>query len=163
MQMITYFLIKGGSIGCLRMAANYAPEAFREINTALAEEHLPALSPPVSCASLVAQKRGMSDLHTVMVAGFAGGIGLCGGACGALGAAIWIVGMNSLKERGGRIDLKNRRVIAVIDRFMKSTDFEFECSEIVGRRFESINDHAAYLREGGCSKIIDVLASENTQ
>jgi len=89
-----------------------------------------------------------------------GGIGLCGGACGALGAAIWIIGMNSSKEGVGKIDFKNPRALDAIDRFLKCTDFEFECSEIVGRRFENIDDHAGYLRDGGCSKIIEVLATE---
>lgn len=43
---------------------------------------------------------------------------------------------------------------------MNSADFEFECSEIVGRRFENIGDHAGYLRDGGCSEIIEVLAAK---
>jgi hypothetical protein len=49
-----------------------------------------------------------------------------------------------------------------IDRFIKSksADFRFECSEIVGRRFENIGDHAGYLRGGGCSEIIEVLAAK---
>ena len=82
MQMIIYFLIKGGSIGCLRMAARYATVAFSEINTALSEKHIEAPSAPASCSAMLAQKMGVSDMHTVMAAGFAGGIGLCGGACG---------------------------------------------------------------------------------
>jgi hypothetical protein len=160
MQMIMYFLIKGGTIGCFRMAARYAPVAFNEINTALSEKHIEAPSPPVSCAAMVAQKMGVSDMHTVMAAGFAGGIGLCGGACGALGAALWIIVMNSSKERDGKINFKDPRALDVIDRFIKCTDFKFECSEIVGRKFENIDDHAGYLRDGGCSKIIEVLATK---
>ena len=84
MQQIMFFLVKGGSIGCFRMAARYAPVAFDEIDTALSERHIEAPSPPVSCAAMLAQEMGASEMHTVMVAGFAGGIGLCGGACGAL-------------------------------------------------------------------------------
>ena len=160
MQMIMYFLIKGGTIGCMRMAAKYAPVAFSEINTALSEKHIEAPSPPVSCAAMLAQKMGVSDMHTVMAAGFAGGIGLCGGACGALGAAIWIIGMNSSKEGPVKIDFKNPKAIETIERFMKCTDFEFECSKIVGRKFENIHDHACHLRDGGCSKIIEVLATK---
>lgn len=158
MQMTTYFLIKGGIIGCLRRAARYAPEAYSEINAALSEKHIEAPSAPVSCAAMLAQKMGVSDMHTAMAAGFAGGIGLCGGGCGALGAAIWIIGMNSIKDGVGKIDFKNPRAIDAIDRFMKCTDHKFECSEIVGRRFENVDDHAGYLRDGGCSKIIEVLA-----
>jgi hypothetical protein len=158
MQMITYFLIKGGSIGCFRMAARYAPVAFSEINTSLSEKHTEVPDPPVSCTALLAQKMGVSDMHTVMAAGFAGGIGLCGGACGALGAAIWIIGMNISKE-GGKIKFKDASVLDVIDRFIKCADYEFECSKIVGRKFENIDDHSSYLREGGCSEIIEVLAA----
>ena len=43
-MQILRFLIKGGPIGCFRMAARYAPEAFSEINTALSEKHIQAPS-----------------------------------------------------------------------------------------------------------------------
>jgi hypothetical protein len=141
------------------MAARYAPEAFSEINTALSEKHIEAPSPPVSCSAMLAQKMGVSEMHTVMAAGFAGGIGLSGGACGALGAAIWIIGMNGSKEGVGK-EVINSRISDTIDRFVRSADFKFECSEIVGRRFENIGDHAGYLRDGGCSEIIEVLATK---
>ena len=160
MKMIMYFLIKGGPIGCMRMAAKYAPVAFSEINMAFSEEHIDTPAPPVSCAAMLAQKMGVSDMHTVMASGFAGGIGLCGGACGALGAAIWIIGMNSGKERDGKIDFKDPKALDAIDRFLNYTGFKFECSEIVGRKFKTIEDHAAYLRGGGCSEIIEVLAAK---
>jgi hypothetical protein len=156
MQMMTYFLIKGGAIRCFRMAARYAPVAFSEINTALSEKHIEAPSLPVSCAAMLAQKMGASDMHTVMAAGLAGGIGLSGGACGALGAAIWITGMNRPEEPVG-FNVMNSWAGDTIDRFLKCTDHEFECSEIVGRRFENVGDHAGYLRDGGCSEIIEVL------
>jgi hypothetical protein len=160
MQSMMYFFIKGGVIGCFRMVAKYAPVAFREINTALSEKYSETPAPPVSCAALLVQKMGLSDMHTVMAAGFAGGIGLCGNACGALGAAIWIIEMNSIKEGTSKFDFKNPRALETIDRFMKCTDSKFECSNIVGRRFENIDDHAGYLRDGGCSKIIEVLATK---
>jgi hypothetical protein len=157
---ILKFLIRGGPIDCFRMAARYTPDAYSEINTALSEKHIKAPSPPVSCAAMLAQKMGVSEMHTVMAAGFAGGIGLSGGACGALGAAIWIIRMDSGEEGDGSIAYRNPRATEAIDRFIKSADYEFECSEIVGRRFESIDDHAAYLRDGGCSEIIKVLATK---
>jgi hypothetical protein len=160
MKMIFVFLIKGGTIRCFRMAARYAPVAFSEINSALSEKHIEAPSPPVSCAAMLAQKMVVSNMHTAMVAGFAGGIGLCGGACGALGAAIWIIGMNSRKEGGSKVEFKNPRGLDAIDKFIKCTDYEFQCSKIVGRRFDNIDDHATYLRDGGCSKIIEVLATK---
>jgi hypothetical protein len=158
MQMIMFFLVKGGPIGCLRRAAGYAPKAFAEIDTALSEKNIEIPAPPVSCAAVLAQKIGLSDMHKVMVAGFAGGIGLCGGACGALGAAIWINGIKSGGDGYGKVGFKDPRAQNAIDRFLKCTGFRFECSEIVGRKFASVDDHAGYLREGGCAEILEVLA-----
>lgn len=157
-EMVMYFLIKGGTIGCFRMAAKYAPVAFSEINTALVEKHQ-APAPPISCAALLAREMGLSDMHAVMAAGLAGGIGLRGGGCGALGTAIWITGMNSLEKDDGTIDFKDPRALDVVDRFLEYTDYKFECSEIVGHKFENVADHADYLHDGGCSEIIRVLAN----
>lgn len=95
-----------------------------------------------------------------MAAGLAGGIGLCGGACGALGAAIWITVMKISEAGDKKPDYKDPRALAVIEKFLESSDYEFECSEIVGRTFKDVEDHAAYLRDGGCSKILEVLAAE---
>jgi hypothetical protein len=159
MKMITHFLIKGGAIGCFHMAAEYSQVAFGEINAALSEDRIEAPPAPVSCSALLAQKMGVSDMHMVMAAGLAGGIGLSGGACGALGAAIWIIGLNSLKEGAGRISYKSPLALDAIDGFLKCTDYEFECAKIVGRKFDSVGDHAGHLRDGGCSQIIEVLAS----
>jgi hypothetical protein len=109
---------------------------------------------------MLARKKGESDMHTTMASGLAGGIGLCGGACGALGAAIWILGMKIGREEGGKVGYKNLRTQETVDRFMKHTDFKFECSEIVGRKFKDVDDHAGYLRDGGCSDLIELLAAE---
>ena len=158
-RMIVRFLIRSSVTGsCFGMAARYAPAAFREINAAFSEEHIEAPPAPVSCSAMLAQKMGVSDMDTVMVAGLAGGIGLSGGACGALGAAIWIIGTNILKD-GGELGYKAPAALDAIERFIKCTDYEFECSKIAGRKFESVDDHANYLRDGGCSKIIEVLAA----
>jgi hypothetical protein len=156
-KQVLRYLIKGGPIRCLRMTGRYGPEAFGEIDTALSGIHIEAPSPPVSCSAMLARKMGASDMHTVMAAGLAGGIGLSGGACGALGAAIWIIG---IEERVSKLDFKNPRAIATIDRFLESSGSKFECSEIVGRRFENVGDHAGYLRDGGCSQIIEALAAK---
>ncbi len=160
-RMIARFLIKSAPTGsCLGMAARCARMSFREIKAALSQAPVETPSAPVSCSALLVQKTGASDMHTVMAAGLAGGIGLSGGACGALGAAIWMIGVNSLKEGAGTIDVKAPRILAAMERFTRCTGGEFECSRIVGRKFESIEEHASYLRNGGCSKIIEALTAE---
>ena len=162
-QALKYFF-KGGPLLCFSMSANYARIAFDEINLTRSEKPGETPCSPASCAAILAKKMGASDLHAVMAAGFAGGIGLSGGACGALGAAIWISGMNSSQDVGEKTDIGNFYndpiASAVIEKYLESADYEFECAKIAGRTFENVAEHAAYLREGGCSKIIEALAAQ---
>ena len=108
---------------------------------------------------MLAQKMGASEMQRIMAAGFAGGIGLSGGACGALGAAIWITNMNR-DDTPVDFDYSDSWIGDMIEVFLESSDYEFECKKIVGREFESIDDHAEYLCAGGCSKIIEGLSQE---
>jgi len=156
---ILRFFVRGGPIRCFSMTAGHARAAIREINAAFADHQLAAPTPPVSCTALLAREMGASDLHTVMAASLAGGIGLSGGACGALGAAIWLIEMNRVKEGAGKVEFNSPEATEAIDRFLQSSDGEFECAKIVGRKFESVNDHAAFLRAGGCARIIEALAA----
>ena len=155
---VVKFLARGGPIGCFRLAADYAQIAFDTINNALDEQQLSTPAQPVSCTALLAQKMGVSEMHVVMAAGLAGGIGLSGGACGVLGAAIWFRGINTLKD-GGKLSFDLNASSEEMERFLASADYEFECASIVGRKFEDVADHAAYVREGGCAKIIEALAT----
>ncbi len=98
-EMVKYFLIKGGSIGCFRRAAKYANKALPEIKSVLSEEPEKISAAAVSCSALLAQKAGASETHSVMAAGLAGGIGPCGGGCGALGAAVSVIWLNAQKKR----------------------------------------------------------------
>ena len=102
---------------------------------------------------------GVSDQHAVMAAGLAGGIGLSGGACAALGTTIWLVEMNRVKKGTGKVEFNSPEATEAIDRFVQTSDGEFECAKIAGRKFESVNDHAAYLHAGGCARIIEALAA----
>ncbi len=155
---ILKFLVKGGPVGCFTLAARYAPLAHHEIDKALADENFAVPSPPVSCTTMLAKKMGASEMHAVMAAGLAGGIGFSGGACGALGTAIWIQAMSRTEETSG-LNFTASWVDEVINGFIESSDYKFECSEIVGREFESLHDHAEYICNGGCSKIIDGLTA----
>ena len=101
---------------------------------------------------------GLSGLHQVMAAGFAGGIGFSGGGCGALGAAIWIKGLEEPVEVEG-FSYSGTWVNEKIEEFLELSDYEFECSAITGRKFENVADHADFIKSGGCSKIIAGLVS----
>jgi hypothetical protein len=157
-KQVLKFFLRGGPIRCFSMTAAYARATNREINATYSSNPIAAPDPPVSCAAVLAKKMGASDLHAVMTAGLAGGIGLSGGACGALGAAIWLIEMQRVQSGTGQVEYNSPEATAAIDRFVESTGIEFECSKIVGRRFENAKDHAGYLRDGGCSKVIEALA-----
>lgn len=159
---VVKFLARGGPIGCFRLAADYAQIAFDTINDALGDEHTTMPTQPISCTALLAQQMGFSELHVAMAAGLAGGIGLSGGACGALGAAIWLGGINTLKQCG-KLSFDLTAASPELERFLASADYEFECARIVGRKFADVADHAAYVREGGCAKIIEALANHPRQ
>jgi hypothetical protein len=157
-RVFKYFLLKGGVVGCHRLAVRFAPVAFRAIQGALAvkPEERPG-DGPVSCAALVARRLGATEEQAIMAAGFAGGIGLCGDACGALGAALWMLGMRTL-TKGEKLEYRSPQALAVVDKFLKCTGYAFECAEIVGRKFEDVTDHARHVQGGGCAKIVDLLA-----
>jgi hypothetical protein len=149
------YLLSGKPIGCFRMAARYAPVAFAEIRATPGAEQADAPPGPVSCSALMASKLGASEQHAVMAAGFAGGVGLSGGACGALGAAIWLDAMGA----AGDYRARERRAARIVERFLEASGHAFECSEIVGREFADVADHAAHLRGGGCAKVLEALSS----
>jgi hypothetical protein len=154
---ILKFFVKGGPIGCFRMAARYAPDVRSEIDSVFSKDGFEAPESPVSCAAMLAKKMGVSEQHATMAAGFAGGIGLSGGACGALGAAIWINALNQPSEIEA-FSYSGTWVEDTIEMFLESSDYEFECSAIVGRMFDDVGEHAEYIRAGGCANIMDALA-----
>jgi hypothetical protein len=149
------YLLTGSAVGCFRMAARYAPVAKAEIDAALSLDAIDIPEPPVSCAALAARRLGANAEHATMAAGFAGGIGLCGGACGALGAAVWVGSMGAGRDYKA-LDAKAAPTIA---RFLAATGGRFECAEIVGRKFESVADHAEFVRDGGCTRVVEALAA----
>jgi putative redox-active protein with C_GCAxxG_C_C motif len=157
LEMFTYFAIKGGSVGCARRAARFMPAAIDAIDAALSEEETELLAGPVSCSAVLARRMGASDARATIAAGLAGGIGLCGGACGALGTAVWLQALGSLEAGAAKVDYKSPAAEGLIERFLKCTGYEFECAAIVGRRFEGVADHARHVCSGGCAKLIDAL------
>jgi len=157
-QVAKYFF-KGGPISCTRRAVRIAPRALEVIDQALVETGIDEPAGPASCAAELARRMGASEMHAVMAAGLAGGIGMSGGACGALGAAIWITGMQNPEEKIG-FSVEGTAVGDTIERFLEATGHTYECSEIVGREFAGAADHARHVCGGGCSRILAALAGK---
>lgn len=156
-SMVKFMLFKAHS--CFRMAKRWAHDAIKSAENGLNEEK-PFTSPAMSCASEVIKKMGGTEEQMAMVAGFAGGIGLSGNACGAYGAAVW---MNSLKWYGENPDIKgytqtNPRTTNTQIEFYDAVEYKVNCVEICGKKFNSIDDHTEYIKNGGCKDLIELLA-----
>ena len=65
-----------------------------------------------------------------------------------------LTALNNSEEWTMELGSTNPKGQEVLDRFVEASDYEFECSEIVGRKFENVADHADHLRAGGCSEIV---------
>lgn len=144
---------------CFNLISKWTPEAIQAANLGLFVRPVHE-QPCVSCASEVVKKMGATDEEAVMVAGFAGGLGLSGNACGALSAAIWYKMLDWKKRNPGQTlsFFNNQEVKTAFRTFYIQTDSEMLCSRITGKDFKSIDEHTEYIRSGGCGKLIDALA-----
>ncbi len=143
---------------CMNLAEKWAPEAIQSAKEGLSDKQTDLPQLPTSCASEVVKKMGASDKEMVMVAGFAGGMGLSGNACGALGAAIWMNTLAWCRKYPGKSGYSNPDSKEIVKAFNSETGSEFLCHKISGRCFNTIGDHTEFVKNGGCKKLINVLA-----
>ena len=165
------YLLSGKFISCFTLAEKWAPEAIQAATEGLSRDQSDSPQLPISCASEVARKMGANDEEMIMVAGFAGGLGLSGNACGALSAAIW---MNALARHRkqtpsngnnanfpGKVAIEKSVYPSATDTlkaFHDATDSKILCHEISGHSFKTVSDHTEFMKNGGCEKLITVLA-----
>ncbi|NER15733.1 C-GCAxxG-C-C family protein [Spongiivirga citrea] len=145
---------------CFNLAEEWAPKAIEVAENALSQGNDNTISPVNSCASQVVRKMGGNDEQCTTVAGFAGGLGLTGNACGALSAAIWMKMLDWCKANPEKKPpfFNNPTAKKILKRFKETTGNIMLCSEICGRKFKSVEDHTEYLNEGGCKELIDKLS-----
>lgn len=155
---VARFLFSGKFYHCFRLSSRWAPEAYQAAEEGLSykQDELPQQC--ISCASEVVRKMGGNDQETVLVAGLAGGMGLSGNACGALGAAIWMKALIGIRESNKRISYSGSETEEMIASFYKVTDYEMKCSKITGKRFETLDAHTEFIKNGGCEKLIAALS-----
>ncbi len=157
---IAKYFLTGKIFTCFNLAEKWAPEAIQSAIEGLSYKQTYSHQQPVSCASEVAKKMGAGDEEMVMVAGFAGGIGLSGNACGALSAAIWMNTLAWCKKHPGKSPpfFNNPNVKEILKAFDDASDSEILCHKITGYSFKTINEHTEFIKNGGCDKLINILA-----
>ncbi len=145
---------------CFNLAEQWAPEAIQSAKEGLSDKEIDFNQHSANCAAEVVKKMGGSDEEMAMVAGFAGGLGLSGNACGALSAALWMNTLDWCRKNPGKTPpyFNNPNTKKILKAFYEATDSEILCRKISGQSFEKIEDHTAFIKNGGCEKLIDALA-----
>jgi hypothetical protein len=152
------FMLSGKFINCFKLAGRWAPEALDATSAGLAHDLKVLPRQSLSCASEVVRKMGGSEEEMLMVAGFAGGLGLSGSGCGALAAAVWKNALIQNREQTGKSASFDPSTHPILNAFYKETDYEMRCDKICGERFENLEEHTEFVKKGGCKKLIAVLA-----
>lgn len=156
LEMWRYLLFR--TRRCFNLAEEWAPEAVQAAEEGLKRGRNDLPEQAMSCASETAKKMSATEEETAMVAGFAGGLGLSGNACGALSAAMWINTLGWSREHPGKFAFTNPSAKKTLEAFRKATDGEFLCPKICGRRFETLEEHTEFVKNGGCKKLMEALA-----
>ena len=152
------YMLSGRFLHCFALAEKWAPEAITAAKKALSENSFSELEPCINCASELAKKMGASEEQRVMVAGFAGGMGLSGNACGALSASIWLRTLAWQKENPNDSTFINSYAAKCLSDFQELMGDKIACAEITEQHFENLQEHSRYIENGGCNELMDVLS-----
>lgn len=152
------YIITGKFLDCFKLAEDWAPKAIETAKSALDKDPESEISNITNCASLLAQKMNASEEQKVMVSGFAGGLGLSGGGCGALATAIWLNSIAWLEDNPGKSCYSNAYAKSTLKYFEEMMGNKIQCKEICGRSFDSIRDHSRYVENDGCAELLEMLA-----
>ena len=156
------FFFTGKFWSCFKLAEKWAPEAIESATEGLSLDRTDLPEQSISCASEVVRKMGGTDAEMVTVAGFAGGLGLSGNGCGALGAAIWMNTLARVRKQNYKTSFSDPITEKILYAFYESTDYEMECNKITGQCFKAIEEHTEFIKNGGCKKLINVLADTSS-
>jgi hypothetical protein len=157
------YMFTGKFLSCYKLAEKWAPEAIKAAHEGMALESFDKDSQAMSCASEVIRKMGGTDEEIVMVAGFAGGLGLQGSGCGALSATIWKIILELVKTGNWKSTFSDPNSEKIIKRFYDQSDYKMACNEICGKSFNNIEEHSEFIKSGGCKELINVLADNESK
>ena len=157
LSMAKYFFT-GRFLHCFNLAEKWAPEAVKSAMEGLSENNDETSKECLSCATEVAKKMGASDEESIMVAGFAGGLGLSGAACGALASAIWMKSLKWCHEVAKKSSMDNPYAKETLDAFYQYTNARILCSQITNEQFNNLGGHTRFLKNSGCEGLINVLS-----
>jgi hypothetical protein len=157
------YMLKGKFWGCFKLAEKWAPEAIESANKGLSIDQSDLPEDTLSCASEVVKKMGGTEMEMAIVSGYAGGLGLTGNACGALAATIWKNSLERVKTNSFKYSISDPVTEKILKKFFEETDYEMECEKICEKKFKTVEEHTEFIKNGGCEKLIDVLAEVSSE
>ncbi|HEX2955572.1 MAG TPA: C-GCAxxG-C-C family (seleno)protein [Chitinispirillaceae bacterium] len=146
---------------CFNVAEQWLPVAAEMAEKEISERETSRKNNVISCASQVVKMAGGSDEECATVAGFAGGLGLSGNACGALAAVIWFRLLLWCRDNPGKTlsYFNNKIVNKHLKYFLNVTHKEMVCSKICGKKFTTVEEHSDFIKQGGCARIIEAISN----
>jgi hypothetical protein len=152
------YMLSGKFVHCYKLTGKWAPEAIKAAHEGLSQDQIEISPETRSCASEVIKQMGGTEKEVHMVAGFAGGLGLSGSGCGALAATIWKTILELVRKKSWKYSMSDPITEKILKKFYEVTDYKMKCSEICGKQFGTIDEHTEFIKNGGCSNLIDFLA-----
>lgn len=83
---------------------------------------------------------------------------MSGDACGALGTAIWMKTLIEMIRKNKKPGMSNPIWDKQLKDFYEATDYEILCNKITGKKFETLDEHTDFIKNGGCHSLIEKLA-----
>lgn len=152
------YVVTGKGIKCFNLADKWAPMAINVVKQAINIKITSENTSCRSCASRVVREMGGSETESAIVAGLAGGIGLSGNICGALTASIWYKALKWLRKHPEKKNYPDDLAKEKIRQFLELTEGDYLCPNLSGKRFKNLEEHSSFIAEGGCNKLVDILA-----
>ena len=150
-------MLSGKFLNCFKLAGKWAPEALNAAKEGLSLDHKDFPEQSISCSSEVVRKMGGSEKESVLVAGFAGGLGLSGSGCGALAATVWMNALIHNRKQTGKTASFDPGTNHTLNAFYEETNYEMQCDKICGQRFRTLDEHTKFIKKGGCQQLINIL------
>jgi hypothetical protein len=153
---------------CRKNAVEWAPLAHKLIDKILGEFDAKTLKEEPANRAMKTMCALSFEKDAVLAAGFVGGVGLKGNACGALTAGIFALRLRFYRERSGRRDSPVKALLQeasfghtsstaatpLLDAFRGKYE-TLLCSKLAARTFKSIDGHSHFIAEGGCCDLIN--------
>lgn len=162
MMKMMFDVISSGFMNfrCFTIAEQWTGHALESARNGLSGGHHDPTTPLMSCATEVLKRMGAGGEEAVTAAGLAGGMGLAGNACGALGAVIWFRVLDWCKKHPGKNPpyFNNKTAKNIMKKFLAFTNSELLCHRICGKKFATLEEHTDFIKNGGCGKLIHELA-----